>query len=192
MEVAQLVLEYIKVLLWPGLLVTAVITFRGRLDEILKNIALSVNRLHKVTAAGITAELIAKLSQNTFGDDDVQEIESNVPTESLDQYTATLINETWKNIEEAIAMLFAQEAHGPTKSSRSSSLSTQVAVLKRSRVIPPDVARAIDSSLEIKVRLNNDAEKIPLGVIDDYVRTLGYLNATLRNHEQFASNQNST
>lgn len=196
MEIAELVLEYLQALLWPGITVTVLLVFRKQLRQLLTNIGTAVHRVKKFTAPGTAVELIEGiegLSQNT---------DEAIPTEpakkrglgtgtaswvtdsedeSLDDLTTGKIIRIWTEIESSLDVLMRRHFGAWSDQERSyKSPSQAIGALTREGVIPRGIGRNLDEARHIRNQVVHGKEGIPLGAFDDYLRTISKLRDYLK------------
>lgn len=202
MEIAKLVLEYLQALLWPGITVTALLIFRKQLRQLLTNIGTAVHRVKKFTAPGTAVELIEGLTQST---DEVIPTEpakkrglgtgtgswvTDSEGESLDDLTTGKIIRIWTEIESSLDELrrrhFGDWGGAPgtddqkLRERRYTSPTQAIRSLTTAGVIPPGVGRNLDEARQIRNQVVHGKETIPLGAVDDYLRTISKLRDYLK------------
>jgi hypothetical protein len=186
-EIAQLVLEYLKALLWPGIVLTAVFLFLKQLRELLANIGKAVHRLKKVTAPGTSLELsefVATLSEEVEVAVEPAPSGNDAPTdteetgdESLDDLTAGKIMRIWREIETSTRELADRLGGAYRPATR---FSEELKALTGEGIIPADVARSLLDARSVRNRIAHGAAGISLGTVNDYLRTISRLNTYLK------------
>lgn len=196
MDVAKLVLEYLQALLWPTIVIIALLVFREQLQSLITNLGTAVHRLTKFTAPGTTVELISGLSEST---DQVIPTESpkkglgrgvgalmtEPQDESLDDLTMGKIVRIWAEIDAALVKLV--EMHFPEPKDhryrRVINPHRATSELSKNGIISPDIAHNLTEARTIRGQVVHGKETIPLGSFDDYLVSItklrDYLEATI-------------
>ena len=204
MDVAALVLEYIKVLVWPGIVVAAILLFKPQLDEFIGNIAAAVERVKKVSGAGGSVELAERVAQvghqvvaaveaetgetteTTETTEKAETIEKAEPTDHtptddsdfrLDDLNTGKIMRIWADIEKATQSLF--ERQYPSPSGRAS-FRVQLSNLAARGLISSDLAEAIADAYAIRNQVAHGTSNLSVDTFKDYIGTIDTLRKVMK------------
>lgn len=187
----QLVLQYIDVLLWPGITVYAIALFRKQVGGLITNIGNSVHRVKKVTAKGATVELtelqghISQLSHSTTQVvPEAKALTDGADDVTLEDLTTGRIHRLWHEIEDSVDTLFDRHKEImmlPTLSSgkaRPLLFMDKVRALGSRRIIPRELTSNIGEARRIRSLILH-RQDLPVGSMDDYLATITNLNTFL-------------
>jgi Sec-independent protein translocase protein TatA len=186
-DVAELVLEYIKVLVWPGIAIAAILMFRTQLGEFIANIASAVKRVKKVSAPGTSlelAEFVSELSEQvedavqTSSTDGTDRTSADSGEDSLDDLTVGKIMRIWGEIEKSTRYLSELQAPGNAK--LRFNFREQVRLLVSAGLFTPRLADSLTQAFQIRSQIAHGTWTLPLGTFDDYVRSIVRLNNELK------------
>jgi hypothetical protein len=186
-DVAGLVLEYIKVLVWPGIVIAAILMFRTQLGAFIANIAAAVQRVKKVNAPGTSlelAEFVSELSDQveeavqTPSTDGTDRTSTDSGEDSLDDLTIGKIIRIWGEIEKSTRYLC--ELHAPAKATLRYNFREQVKFLESAGLITAQFADSLIQAFKIRTQVAHGTWTLPLDTFDNYVRLIVRLNDQLK------------